>query len=234
MIDTETTGLEGEVIEVAAVVLESGDEGDDDAGIWDTAGWMSSLVRPSTPIEVEAMAVHHITEEMVSGEMTMSEVVEEYKELQDVAVAVAHNAKFDSAMMPDGFAENGWICTYRCACHLWPDAPSHGNQALRYWLKLDVSDMPGDAGMTPHRALYDAWVTSKLLMRMLQERTADELLRMTTEPAMLAKMRFGKHRGELFSEIPWGYLEWLVRQGDSMCPDHVYTARAELDRRRRS
>ena len=90
---------------------------------------------------------------------------------------------------------------------------------LRYWLNLDV-DVPSD--LAPHRALYDTIVTTALLERMLQGHTLQELYHLQNKPVLLLKARFGKHRGELFRNIPRDYLQWVLRQsGDNVFDDDV-------------
>ena len=121
--------------------------------------------------------------------------------------------------------------------HLWPEAPSHKNQTLRYWLGLDVSDMPPEAGGNAHRALYDAWVTAKLLQKQLDEvkvllrsekgplldgdptleqEDVEELLRLSAAPVLLRMVRLGKHRGTLWKDVDRSYLSWILKQGDTI------------------
>lgn len=136
----------------------------------------------------------------------------------------AHNAAFDRAHLPQlgtALEPLPWICTYRCAMHIWPEAPSHSNQTMRYFLDLEP-DLP--PGLYPHRALYDTLVTAALLGRMLQNHTPEQLLRLTVEPVLQTKVRFGKHRGQPWSEVPSGYIDWLLRQSD-LDPDTLHTAR---------
>ncbi len=44
------------------------------------------------------------------------------------------------------------------AMHVWPDAPRHSNQVLRYWRNLVLDNA---LAMLPHRAGPDAWVTAQ-------------------------------------------------------------------------
>jgi exodeoxyribonuclease X len=223
VLDTETTGFDpGDVVELAYVRKD-----------W---SYYTSLVKPACPIEIQAMASHHITEEMVAGYPTLAEQFM-IIDLPGVEYIVAHNAKFDRQFLKE-IDDRKWICTWRCALHLWPSAPSHSNQALRYWLKLDVWDMPTEAGATPHRALYDAWVTAKLFDVMIlemavrhnmeREQAVEELWRLTGEPVILHKVRFGKHEGKLWSEVDRGYLKWILSQKD-FDEDTMHTARHYLN-----
>lgn len=71
VIDTETTGLEGgpeTVVEIASVDIVDGV----------ICNPMSDLVKPCVAIGFEAMAIHHITEDMVEGAPLLSEVIGRY------------------------------------------------------------------------------------------------------------------------------------------------------------
>lgn len=244
VLDTETCGLEAGVVELAGVQLEQ-----DGAAGWriGDGAWDTTVLNPGVPVSIEARAVHHITDTEILSSGTIEEYLASRAGLvlyadPDILLA-AHNAPFDSFMMPNGYRGQNliylppysagpgpyrrWICTYRCALHLWPDAPGHSNQVLRYWLELDVADMPDEAGATPHRALYDAWVTARLLERMLALRSVDELVRMSGQPALLTKVSFGKYKGRRWDEVDRGYLSWIIRDGGNL--DAVHTARIYLE-----
>ena len=96
---------------------------------------------------------------------------------------------------------------------MWPDAPSYGNQTLRYYLKLELPKLEG-RGSSPHSALYDAVTTAGVLIKLLAERTVEELVVISNNPVLLRTMPFGKHRGEAFKDVPKDYLRWLNRQTD--------------------
>ena len=238
VIDTETTGFEGSIVEVAVVKWPRPDAG---------FKYGARLVKPTCPIEYQAMAAHHLTEEMVANEPDLEYVLNDLYLNEPTDIFAAHNAEFDRKFFPVQIQERKWICTWRCALHLWPDAPSHSNQVLRYYLKLDVSDMPAEAGGNAHRALYDAWVTAKILERQINEiqhtimshdgpqcsteQAIEHLIRMSTEPVLLRKCRFGKHRDELWKDIAAkdpGYLKWVLRQ-DDFDKDTMHTARHYLN-----
>ena len=68
VIDTETTSIEGEVIEIASVDIVNGE----------ICNPISDFVRPSEPISFEAMAIHHITEEMVADAPPIADVIDKY------------------------------------------------------------------------------------------------------------------------------------------------------------
>lgn len=219
VIDTETTGLDGDIVELAAVTITPLELG------YGITNFCSSLVQPTKPIEFAAMGIHHITEAMVVGEPSLATVLDAL-ELSKVDILAAHNAEFDKKGLPKELRDKRWICTWRCAMHLWPGATTHSNQGLRYELGLDVSDMPAECGGNAHRALYDAWCTAKLLAEMLKLRSAEQLVDLTRAPIIFQKVSFGKHYGELWSKVPKSYLQWVVRQ--DMSADIIATAKHYL------
>lgn len=236
VVDTETTGFDprdGGVCEIACVAV--GDTIGD--------GYFQSLVNPGFPIGCDAMGTHHITNEMVADAPSLDMIFFD-RGLGVHDVWAAHNAEFDMSFLPEHVRspQRRWICTWRCAMHIWPDAPSHKNQALRYWLGLDVSDMPEEAGKNAHRALYDAWVTAKLLRRMITwislrdhsgvedittiQAIVNELIRLSTAPLILKKVRFGKHRDSLWVDVDRGYMQWCLRQ--DFDKDVIHTCKHHL------
>jgi exodeoxyribonuclease X len=224
VIDYETTGVPedagAEVIELAYVDV------DPDA-LTVTGNWQS-FAKPLGPIPPQVKAVHHILEEDVAGAPAIRELWPLlFQGCGPQDILVAHNAAFEQHFHKgDGRA---WIDTYKCALVVWPDAPAHSNQVLRYWLNLD-HDTGFDrvAAMPPHRALPDAYVTAQILIRLLQESTIDDMLRVSAAPALLRRIGFGKHKGMLFSEAPADYLRWIVDKAE-FDADVTATARYWLD-----
>ena len=49
----------------------------------------------------------------------------------------------------------------------------------------------------------------------------------SAEPALLAKLRFGRHKGVPLAEVPSDYLEWLLAE-PGMNADAAFTARHHL------
>lgn len=190
----------------------------------------SALVKPRGPIIPETKGVHHITEADVADALPIVQLWGPFWEGcgPDDYVA-AHNAAFEQKFH-DGNGR-GYICTFKCACVVWPDAPGHKNQVLRYWLDLDSEpDFDPEQAQPPHRALPDAYVTARILRRLLREKTADELVTISKYPALLRRMNFGKHKGMTFEEAPADYLEWIVDKSD-MGEDVKFSAKYWLKKR---
>lgn len=173
-----------------------------------------SFIMPKGPIPPEAMAVHHIAKAEIEAEGVAEHPWGKLWESCGPAdIVVAHNAKFEQAV----HSGNGrpWVCTYKRARAVWPDAPGHNNQVLRYWLGLDNREwFDSQAAMPPHRALPDAYVTAHILVELLKDKSIDELVNISKYPALLSKFTFRKHKGKHFSDAPNDYLEWIRDKSD--------------------
>jgi exodeoxyribonuclease X len=226
IVDLESTGLDpasADIIEVGwCDVYADGRIG----------GPGSMFVRSDRPVDIEARATHHITDKEIADGCTKECAIGMLTGGSPVAYA-AHSAKFEQSFWPDAPAP--WICTYKAALRLFPDAPRHTNQVLRYFLKIDDNpDFEPNLAMPPHRAGPDAYVTAFVLSHMLMlegDRRLSRLLAWNKEPALLPRVKFGKHFGAKWSDVPGDYLQWVMRQRD-MDPDIVFTAHTELLRRR--
>ncbi|WP_422824345.1 exodeoxyribonuclease X [Xenorhabdus bharatensis] len=211
VVDTETCNMDSGIVEIASIDIVG--------KIINYMEKQSHFVNPQQPISVGAMAIHHITDEMVAESPLIDDVIDKYK---GADFLVAHNAAFDSRMMPE--MDVPFICTLKLAKHLWPDMESHSNQYLRYALKLDVF-VPD--GLHAHRALYDCIVTAALFKRIKDESgwSDEEMLEISHQPSLLHKFRFGKHKGMTFEEVKKtnpSYFTWLLKQTD-IDPDIEFT-----------
>ncbi len=150
VIDLETTGTTANdaVVEIAAVDLV----GDEIVLIG------SDLVRPPIPIPPESSAIHHVTDDDVIGSPTLEEVLPAYVDADRAAgvdVFVAHRWAFERQWLGDHLRGRPAICTYKASVRVWPDAPTHSNQGLRYWLR--PKGFRSELASPAHRALPDAW-----------------------------------------------------------------------------
>ena len=121
-----------------------------ESGQWEVEGGFALFVNPGCSIDPRAAAVHQIVDEDLGG--AVSRTLALAKILDDSVIAyAAHVAKFEN-WLPE--LVGPVICTYKCALRLWPDAPEHKNQTLRYWrspLALIASWQPSPIalGQTP-------------------------------------------------------------------------------------
>ena len=58
----------------------------------------------------------------------------------------------------------------------------------------------------------------------------DRAEKVSNDPALLARLRFGRHKGVPLPDVPDDYLEWLTRE-PGMDADAVFTARHHLKMR---
>ncbi|ADP12801.1 exodeoxyribonuclease X [Erwinia sp. Ejp617] len=205
VIDTETCGLQGGVVEVASVDVINGQ----------ILNPMSDLISPDRPISRQAMAVHKITEAMVRGKPAIEQAIGRY---HGSPFYVAHNASFDRRMLPEMHGD--WICTMTLARRLWPGL-KYTNEALRQSLQLEVSP-PAD--LHAHRALYDCYVTAALLMRIMSFSGWDaaEMLRRMQVKGSSSCFPFGKYRGQKVDDVAKkdpGYLQWMLKKIPDLKPD---------------
>lgn len=222
VIDLETTGTQedeaAEVIELAFT--------DVDTSLRMISSDWRSFACPHHPIPPQARAVHHISDADV---INAPDVQELFGRLADPhpekpTYFVAHNASFEQHFTPDMGIP--WICTYKVSRIVWPDAPGHSNQVLRYWLDLPCNDVRADP---PHRAFPDSYVTALLFIRLLDEKTPDEMVAISKYPALLKNMNFGKYYGkgmtfEQCARDDPSYLEW-IRDKSDMNEDTKFSAR---------
>lgn len=241
-LDLETTGLappEHTVIELGWADLVSLDPETHAGEAWAVHMPHAVFVDLERAIPPEASAIHHIVEEDLDRHGTRLPWLDtaavnfgddDFLEVGETIVALcAHNAKFERQWCTEDLTGGKpWICTYKCALRLWPDAPNHQNQTLRYW--LNPKGLRREFASEAHRAGPDAYVTAFLLREMLRVSTTQALIQWSRSPALLVKCHFGKHRGALWRDVPLDYLHWASRQ--DFDEDVKFTVAQEIGRRK--
>jgi len=252
-IDFETTGRDSSTAHPIEVGVACPDD-----GAYDYERFIA--LPPGMTIPVETSAVHHIVDADLEGAEHWPQVlIDLVDELVldgdfDSVLLIAHNAEYEQGILAptqlrcrtqaqEGFPGVAWVCTYKAALRVWPDAPSHSNEGLRYWLG---SQHPGrwklgrKANNGAHSALHDAKVTAGIFNHLVEAivcdslRTRDEAIELmiewTREPAQLPTCPIGKERGKKWEDVDGGFLGWCLKQPD-MRPDVVHCAKKELERR---
>jgi exodeoxyribonuclease X len=190
---------------------------------------LQRLVDPMRPIPPETSAVHHIIDEDVIGQTPWNEVALDVCQPGIIEAFAAHSAKFERGWLDDFTGARPWICTYKCALRLWPDAPSHSNQALRYHRRPEGLDRA--VANVAHRAGPDAYVTAFHLRDMLALAPIEDLIAWSAQPALQIRCHIGKWRGRLWREVDFGFLEWVSQR--DFDEDVIFTVRHEMERRER-
>ena len=207
-VDIETTGLDP----AEDAIIEIGWRG----GTINHTGkakldkdYQSTLVFSTKAIPAEVSAVHHLMNADLRGAPMRNAVV---RGIVDTDLVVAHNADFEQSFLPE-FAAVPWVCTFRAALRLVPDATSHSNQALRYHFGVAISPRERTT-LSPHRAGPDAYVTALIFARLLELAPLKELVRISTLPPLFRSFNFGKHKGQPIEHVPQDYFDWCLRQPD--------------------
>lgn len=204
-LDTETTGL-GKEDRLVQIAFKSSHIRNGHI--------VNLLFKPPVPISFEAMATHHITEDMVKDADVFAEcnAFKEIKKLLADHVLIAHNAEFDIGMLKrEGIQVDNFICTQKIALNLW-DEPSYKLQYLRYKLELEIEGTAhsADGDVAVLEALFN--YIYKLMEDGDHEAVIAQMIEISKRPVLLRRMPFGKHRGVEFAKIPMDYLQWLSKQ----------------------
>lgn len=197
--------------------------------------------KPPLPISVKAMSITHITNKMVQNKEPFvgSKIFNELKELLQDGVLVAHNAKFDIAILEaEGLSVSRFICTLRMARFLDPKnaIPEYNLQFLRYFLDLEVEG-------NPHDAESDVDVMKAVFERQFQklkeslgsdDEVIEKMIEISKIPSIFTYFNFGKYKGQKIEEVlqsDRGYLEWMLgtkTQDNADDEDWIYTLKHYL------
>lgn len=225
IIDFETTGMppDATLCEIGWCDIVISESGFANIGVP-----VGMLVNPNRPMPPEARAVHHISDQDLLGAPAIETgLLALGRDAPDIYVA--HNARFEQEFY-SGIGKP-WICTLKVGRRLWPDSPAHNNQCLRYFLGVELDDA---LAMPPHRAAPDAYVTAHILAHAIAQGVSiADMIEWSSGPSLLPRVTFGKHRGQVWPDLPGDYLSWLVNKSD-MDVDTKFTARHWLDQKRRA
>ncbi|MCR4579848.1 MAG: 3'-5' exonuclease [Treponema sp.] len=146
--DTETTGLrpfDSTIIEIGAVKFDRNGE---------ISTW-SGLFNPGSPLPPQITQITHITDQMLTDKVPLSEKLCEFLEYLSDTVIVAHNAQFDIEFLNSECAKNGlkrtnnsFIDTLQFSKTSFPSLSSHKLEYLADYFSIDKG--------SSHRALDDA------------------------------------------------------------------------------
>ena len=208
-LDTETTGNDIAKDRLCQVCYKTSD------------GIYKSYFKPPVPVSVKAMSITNITNKMLEDKEVFKDSVMK-KDLEARladGILVAHNAKFDCAMLEaEGMSIPRRICTFRVARHLDPEnkIPEYNLSYLRYYLDLEVEDAYA------HDAEGDVKVLCALFERLLakitkegltEEKAIAEMLDVSSRPSLFKLFNFGKYKDKKIEEVvktDRGYLQWML------------------------
>lgn len=207
--DTETTGVgpDDKVVEVGWIEI------DEDFNV---IGEIQSLIDPERLVAPEASAIHGL----VNEDLLDSPTIEEFFSLNDPAcygqkitspmVLIGHRIGFDERFLKPYFTDIvQQLCTLRWFRRLYPDSGNHQLSTAIYAL-----DLPRSSGA--HRVMGDV-MSAYHLAKHVSERTGMNLRQLSeasVDPMRLDTMPMTKHKGEKITDVPRGYLNWMVNNMD--------------------
>jgi len=168
--DLETTGLnpiQNEIIEIGAVKIKGGEVVDS----------FSSLVKPDISIPNKISNLTGIDDKMVKDAPDYAQVFQSFVEFFDGKPLIAHNMDFDYSFIRDDLNkyftddEITRIDTLSLARAVLPDLKKHKLSTLIEYYDIELKNH--------HRALDDARATAKLFLKLLGERDAKKINKIT-------------------------------------------------------
>ncbi len=228
ILDTETTGSKEEdrICQLSYLVLNENLEIEE---------IHNELAKPPVDISYEAMAVHHITPEMVEDKPKLK-FTKAYKRLKELNspdnLIVIHNAKFDLDMLrkEDFNPHLKLIDTFRILKHLIPDGKfslQYNRYALGLYKKEDEICKKYNIEINAHDALGDVVVLYLLFKYILENLESDinNLIELTKKPVLHTKFYQGKYKFEKIEDIlikDPDYIEYMLSLTD-LDPDVRYS-----------
>lgn len=200
--DTETTGKnEPVLIEAAWIKLDS-------INPFSTSEEFNQRYNPLKPIELGALATHHILDE----ELQDCPDYTEFNLPTNTEYIIGHNVDYDWNIV--GQPNIKRICTLALARRAWPTLDSHSQSALFYYLsRSNAREVLKNA----HSALADVKICAVILQNAceaLNISNLEDLYKVSEQARIPSHMTFGKHKGVAITNIPRDYKTWLLNQDD--------------------
>ncbi len=187
VIDFETTGLSpndgARAIEVAAVIIQDGQ----------IIGRYQSLMNAGISVPVFITSLTGITTSMVKAAPSSKKVLQELKDFIGAVPIVAHNASFDRKFLTYECSLSGiricneFACSMLISRRLFPECRNHKLGTIVDTLNIQKSG-------NFHRALADAEMTARLLMKIQEKLTIDFGIDCVTHE-LLRKLQKVKYAG---------------------------------------
>lgn len=201
VLDVETTGLSARtnnVIEIGIVKVKNLKIGKK----------YHTLINPGYNIPVFITQLTGITNDDIEDAPFFSDVVKDINNFIGDSIISGHNLGFDDSFLKYEFIRNGHeiltnqkVCTLKLARRLFPSLPSKSLSSVTQFLKLRNSNA--------HRALGDAEVTAKALIKMIKTlkknnsvQTVGDLIEFQSTAASAKKNRIPKKLNDDLLSIP--------------------------------
>jgi len=162
VLDFETTGLSPDygdrAIEIGAIRIEAGKP----------VERFQALMNPGRPVDSFIENYTGINNQMLENAAPCEEVMDQFADFIDGYNLVAHNASFDKRFLDSELTRisrsysGQFVCSMLVARRIYQNAPNHQLSTLVNYASIESE---GEF----HRALYDAEMTAKLWLVMLDE-----------------------------------------------------------------
>ncbi len=168
--------------------------------------------KPSKPIELGAMAVHHVMDEDLAECAPSSE----FRLPDSVECLIGHNVDFDWRVI--GKPDVKRICTCALSRYFYPDTP-HTLSAMLYYLhRAQAREWLKNA----HSAADDVENCLRLLRCLLEQMgnptSWDQVWAWSELARTPTKMPMGKHKGKPICELPADYKAWCLQNMTDLDP----------------
>lgn len=208
--------------------------------------------KPKQEISFGAMAIHHITPEMledkkyfedtplpnegIDPEFEGDSLIDYLKFLAQKYIWVAHNVEFDlEVLSKKGIEIPRNICTLKVSRNALTegnrDLESYRLQFLRYYLGLYKNE--NQDHITAHDALSDVYFLRDLFQYLLNNTklSPEKMMVITKQPQIIREIRFGKYAGKTLEEIARIDREYLIWVAENMTDnkDLAWNAKRVLD-----
>ncbi|MBR4531133.1 3'-5' exonuclease [bacterium] len=176
--DLETTGLSPDcgdrITEIGAIKLV----GNKLCGVFQT------LVNPGRKIPDKIVEITGITNEMVAGKPTISQVLPLFMDFVQDDLIAAHNAKFDTSFLRYELKECGINKNFEIYCTLL-----NSRKEVKTSANFRLSTLKNHFNLKPmgamHRALSDAYVTAQLYLKLTKNWGTDTMSQFEKEVEIL-------------------------------------------------
>lgn len=211
--DTETHKLFGDLIEAAFIGIDILPN----SGLIRTQTEYSQRFKPSEPIHIGAMAVHHIIDEDL--ERCPDYTTFRFPENIDVQYLIGHNIDYDMDVLDRAGVPTQnikRICTLAMARYIWPSLKTHTLNALAYYVSSNRKQTQYNV-RNAHNALVDCNTTFELLRAIMQIaglRTIEELYQFSESARIPTHIFYGKYKGTALSDLELEQLEWIKHRSD--------------------
>lgn len=219
ILDTETTDLDGVVIQLAHGGISFQTQGSSVVPILDESRISNEFYSAGEhQISYAAMAIHHIVEADLLGKPDTSTL----SIPKNTKYIIGHNIDFDMKAMQRSNGVNlsesiKTICTLALARHVWPDLPSHSLSALIYFIHKG-SYYARDLLTNAHNAKTDIICTGYILKEICRSKgitTIEDLYELGQLALIPTKMPFGKYRNLPIEQVPRDYMTWYLSKADA-------------------